>query len=162
MVQLMYSSSTPHVWFWYAFRMKGVREGTITENTSYYIFTQCADGAFEAFPVEEWYTFSPVIKYKYLNSEEAEEEFSRLNIIHLWSIHPFLTSSSSLSRWNLSSWRAMPLRVTIRAAPPHRLGRVSNFHCSVKTPALGDLKTNGNFMVSPGKITPWKNWESLF
>lgn len=59
------------------FRMKGVREGGITENTSYYIFTQCADGAFEAFPVEEWYTFSPMIKYKYLNSEEAEEEFSR-------------------------------------------------------------------------------------
>ncbi|XP_062568567.1 general transcription factor IIF subunit 1-like [Saccostrea cucullata] len=58
-------------------KMKGVKEGTITENTSYYIFTQCADGAFEAFPVEEWYTFSPIIKYKYLNSEEAEEEFNR-------------------------------------------------------------------------------------
>lgn len=71
-----------------------------------------------------------------------------------YRIRAFPTSSSSLSRWNLSSWRAMPLRVTIRAAPPHRLGRVSNFHCSVKTPALGDLKTNGNFMVSPGKITP--------
>ena len=60
------------------FRFRGVREGTITENTSYYIFTQCADGAFEAFPVEEWYNFSPMIRYKYLNSEEAEEEFSRL------------------------------------------------------------------------------------
>ncbi|VDH89963.1 general transcription factor IIF subunit 1-like [Mytilus galloprovincialis] len=58
-------------------RYKGVREGTITENTSYYIFTQCSDGAFEAFPVEEWYNFSPMIRYKYLNSEEAEEEFSR-------------------------------------------------------------------------------------
>lgn len=58
-------------------RYKGVREGTITENTSYYIFTQCADGAFEAFPVEEWYNFSPMIRYKYLNSDEAEEEFSR-------------------------------------------------------------------------------------
>lgn len=84
------------------------------------------------------------------------------SLLHLFShplyhrIRAFPTSSSSLSRWNLSSWRAMPLRVTIRAAPPHRLGRVSNFHCSVKTPALGDLKTNGNFMVSPGKITPLK------
>ena len=58
-------------------RMKGVREGTITDNTSYYIFTQCADNAFEAVPVEEWYTFSPMIRYKYLNSEEAEEEFNR-------------------------------------------------------------------------------------
>lgn len=68
-------------------KMKGVREGTITENTSYYIFTQCADGAFEAFPVEEWYTFSPVIKYKYLNSEEAEEEFSRRDkTLNLFSV----------------------------------------------------------------------------
>ncbi|KAK3748199.1 hypothetical protein RRG08_039453 [Elysia crispata] len=58
-------------------RYKGVREGTISENTSYYIFTKAADGAFEAFPVEEWYNFSPIVKYKYLNSDEAEEEFSR-------------------------------------------------------------------------------------
>ncbi|XP_055886685.1 general transcription factor IIF subunit 1-like [Biomphalaria glabrata] len=58
-------------------RYKGVREGTITENTSYYIFTKASDGAFEAFPVEEWYNFTPVVKYKYLNSEEAEEEYSR-------------------------------------------------------------------------------------
>ncbi|XP_050402078.1 general transcription factor IIF subunit 1 [Patella vulgata] len=58
-------------------RYKGVREGTITENTSYYIFTQCADGAFEAYPVDEWYNFTPVIRYKYLNSEEAEEHFNR-------------------------------------------------------------------------------------
>ena len=55
-----------------------MREGTITENTSYYIFTQCADDAFEAFPIEEWYNFQPVIRYKYLNVDEAEEEFSRL------------------------------------------------------------------------------------
>ncbi|XP_022314726.2 general transcription factor IIF subunit 1-like isoform X4 [Crassostrea virginica] len=68
-------------------KMKGVREGGITENTSYYIFTQCADGAFEAFPVEEWYTFSPMIKYKYLNSEEAEEEFSRRDkTLNLFSV----------------------------------------------------------------------------
>jgi len=58
-------------------RFKGGREGTITENTSYYIFTQCADGAFDAYPVEEWYNFQPVVNYKFLNSEEAEEEFSR-------------------------------------------------------------------------------------
>ena len=58
-------------------RYKGVREGTISDNTSYFIFTQCADGAFEAFPVEHWYNFNPVIKYKYLNVEEAEEEFKK-------------------------------------------------------------------------------------
>ncbi|KAH9515363.1 General transcription factor IIF subunit 1 [Bulinus truncatus] len=58
-------------------RFKGVREGTIAENTSYYIFTKASDGAFEAYPVEEWYNFTPVVRYKYLNSEEAEEEYSR-------------------------------------------------------------------------------------
>ncbi|XP_052255793.1 general transcription factor IIF subunit 1-like isoform X2 [Dreissena polymorpha] len=68
-------------------RYKGVREGTISENTSYYIFTKCADGAFEAFPIEEWYNFQPVVKYKYLNSEEAEEEFSRRDkTMNLFSI----------------------------------------------------------------------------
>ena len=54
-----------------------MKEGGISENVSYFIFTQCADGAFEAFPLEEWYNFTPVIRYKYLNSEEAEEEFNR-------------------------------------------------------------------------------------
>ncbi|XP_074641856.1 general transcription factor IIF subunit 1-like [Tubulanus polymorphus] len=58
-------------------RYKGTREGTIAENTSYFIFTQCPDGAFEAYPIEEWYRFNPMLKYKYLNSEEAEEEFSK-------------------------------------------------------------------------------------
>ncbi|GFN77057.1 general transcription factor iif subunit 1 [Plakobranchus ocellatus] len=68
-------------------RYKGVREGTISENTSYYIFTKAADGAFEAFPVEEWYNFSPIVKYKYLNSDEAEEEFSRRhNTLNYFSI----------------------------------------------------------------------------
>lgn len=47
------------------------------ENSSFYIFTQCADGAFDAFPVDDWYNFTPVIKYKYLNSEEVEEEFNK-------------------------------------------------------------------------------------
>lgn len=58
-------------------KFKGVREGTITENTSYYIFMQCADGAFEAFPVDEWYSFSPLARYKFLNSDEAEDEYMR-------------------------------------------------------------------------------------
>ncbi|XP_046578369.1 general transcription factor IIF subunit 1-like [Haliotis rubra] len=58
-------------------KYKGVREGTIADNTSYYIFTKCPDGAFEAVPVEEWNNYTPQIRYKYLNSEEAEEEFSR-------------------------------------------------------------------------------------
>jgi transcription initiation factor TFIIF subunit alpha len=60
-----------------SFRFKGTREGGISENTSYYIFTQCPDGAFEAVPVNDWYTFNPVINYRYLSMEEAEEEFER-------------------------------------------------------------------------------------
>ncbi|KAL3867816.1 hypothetical protein ACJMK2_040663 [Sinanodonta woodiana] len=68
-------------------RYKGTREGTITDNTSYYIFTKSADGAFEAFPVEEWYNFTPMIRYKYLNSEEAEEEFKRRDhTLNLFSV----------------------------------------------------------------------------
>ena len=57
----------------------GVREGGVGENASYYIFTQASDGAFEAFPVEEWYNFQSVQRYKALSIEEAEEEFSSRN-----------------------------------------------------------------------------------
>ncbi|GAB1605899.1 general transcription factor IIF subunit 1-like [Argonauta hians] len=68
-------------------KFKGVREGTISDNTSYFIFTQCADGAFEAIPVEHWYNFNPVIKYKYLNAEEAEEEFKKRDkTLNLFSV----------------------------------------------------------------------------
>lgn len=35
------------------------------------------DGAFEAFPVEEWYNFAPIQRYKALSAEEAEEEFGK-------------------------------------------------------------------------------------
>ena len=58
-------------------RFKGTKEGGIAENASYFVFNQCPDGAFEAFPVENWYNFTPQIKYKTLSSEEAEAEFSR-------------------------------------------------------------------------------------
>lgn len=58
-------------------KFKGIREGGVTENASYYVFTQAPDGAFEAFPIEEWYNFSPIHCYKALSAEEAEEEFVR-------------------------------------------------------------------------------------
>lgn len=41
------------------------------------MFTQAADGTFEAYPVEEWYNFTPIQRYKALSAEEAEEEFGR-------------------------------------------------------------------------------------
>merc|ERR1712228_871766 len=60
-------------------KYKGVKEGGVTENTSYYIFQQAGSGAFEAFPIESWYGFTPTIKYNYLKEEDAEEEFSKRN-----------------------------------------------------------------------------------
>lgn len=58
-------------------RFKGLKKGSVTENASYYIFTQCPDGAFEAFPVNGWYNFVPQAKHRTLTAEEAEEEWGR-------------------------------------------------------------------------------------
>lgn len=58
-------------------RFKGIKKGGVTENTSYYIFTQCPDGAFEAFPVHNWYNFTPLARHRTLTAEEAEEEWER-------------------------------------------------------------------------------------
>ena len=38
---------------------------------------QGKDGAFEAYPVEEWYNFKLIQRYKALSAEEAEREFER-------------------------------------------------------------------------------------
>lgn len=68
-------------------RFKGVKKGGVTENASYYIFTQCPDGAFEAFPVNGWYNFTPVAKHRTLTAEEAEEEWGRRNkVVNHFSI----------------------------------------------------------------------------
>ncbi|XP_051995281.1 general transcription factor IIF subunit 1-like isoform X1 [Xyrauchen texanus] len=68
-------------------RFKGLKKGGITENASYYIFTQCADGAFEAFPVHAWYNFTPQAKHRTLTAEEAEEEWGRRNkVVNHFSI----------------------------------------------------------------------------
>ncbi|KAM9784229.1 general transcription factor IIF subunit 1 isoform 2-T3 [Syngnathus typhle] len=68
-------------------RFKGLKKGGVTENASYYIFTQCPDGAFEAFPVNGWYNFTPVAKHRTLTAEEAEEEWGRRNkVVNHFSI----------------------------------------------------------------------------
>lgn len=51
----------------------------MAENASYYVFTQAPDGAFEAFPVKEWYNFTAHQSYKALSYEEAEEKFGQRN-----------------------------------------------------------------------------------
>lgn len=58
-------------------RYRGVKEGGVSENASYYIFTQAIDGAFEVFPISHWYNFTPIQRYKSLTAEEAEEQFGR-------------------------------------------------------------------------------------
>lgn len=58
-------------------KYKGIREGGVTENTSYYVFFQAPDGAFEAFPVNEWYNFTPFQRYNTMSLEEAEEKFNK-------------------------------------------------------------------------------------
>lgn len=60
-------------------RFRGIKKGGVTENTTYYIFTQCPDGAFEAFPVHNWYNFTPLARHRTLTAEEAEEEWERRN-----------------------------------------------------------------------------------
>ncbi|XP_047428410.1 general transcription factor IIF subunit 1 [Mugil cephalus] len=68
-------------------RFKGQKKGGVTENASYYIFTQCPDGAFEAFPVHGWYNFTPLAKHRTLTAEEAEEEWGRRNkVVNHFSI----------------------------------------------------------------------------
>ncbi|KAM4039664.1 general transcription factor IIF subunit 1 isoform 1-T1 [Anomaloglossus baeobatrachus] len=62
-------------------KFKGVKKGGVTENASYFIFTQCPDGAFEAFPVSNWYNFTPLAKHRTLTAEEAELEWDRRNKI---------------------------------------------------------------------------------
>ncbi|XP_053983198.1 general transcription factor IIF subunit 1 [Hylaeus anthracinus] len=68
-------------------KFKGIREGGVSENAAYYVFTHAADGAIEAFPLHEWYNFQPIQRYKALSAEEAEQEFSRRNkVINYFSL----------------------------------------------------------------------------
>jgi transcription initiation factor TFIIF subunit alpha len=58
-------------------KFRGVREGGVGENASFYVFTHAPDGAIEAYPLNEWYNFQPIQRYKALTAEEAEHEFGR-------------------------------------------------------------------------------------
>ncbi|CAB4070397.1 B3GALTL [Lepeophtheirus salmonis] len=62
-------------------------KGGVAENTTYYVFTHAQDGAFEAHPISDWYNFTPILTYKTLNSEEAEEKFAeRGKILNHWAL----------------------------------------------------------------------------
>ena len=47
--------------------------GGVAENTTFYVFSHGKDGAFEAFPISDWYNFTQVQRYKTLDADEAEE-----------------------------------------------------------------------------------------
>lgn len=42
------------VFFLIISRFKGIREGGVSENAAYYVFTHAADGAIDAYPLQEW------------------------------------------------------------------------------------------------------------
>jgi len=68
-------------------RYKGIREGGVSENSSFYVFFQAHDGAFEAVPVSEWYNFNLQAKYRALTAEEAEEQFEKRDkIMNFFSV----------------------------------------------------------------------------
>lgn len=58
-------------------KFRGIREGGVGENAAFYVFTHAPDGAIEAYPLNEWYNFQPIHRYKALTAEEAEHEFGR-------------------------------------------------------------------------------------
>lgn len=66
---------------------RGVREGGVSANTTYYVFTHAQDGSFEAHPIKEWYNFTPRVSYKTLDADEAEEKFAeRGKILNHWAM----------------------------------------------------------------------------
>ena len=66
------------------YRFKGTREGGISENASFFIFMQCTDAkTFEAYPIDEWYSFAPQVKYRYLDIDEAEDEYNKYDFVHM-------------------------------------------------------------------------------
>merc|ERR1719369_1977165 len=68
-------------------KYRGVREGGVSDNTTYYVFTHAQDGSFEAYPVHQWYNFTPIQRYKTLDADEAEERFAqRGKILNKWAV----------------------------------------------------------------------------
>ncbi|KAF4530173.1 hypothetical protein B566_EDAN001432 [Ephemera danica] len=50
-------------------KFKGIRDGGVGENASYYVFTHAADGAIDAYPLQEWYNFQPIQRFKALRNK---------------------------------------------------------------------------------------------
>lgn len=68
-------------------KFRGIREGGVSENAAHFVFTQTKDGSIEAVPLNEWYNFQPIQRYKALTAEEAEEEFGRRRkCVNMWTM----------------------------------------------------------------------------
>lgn len=68
-------------------KFRGIREGGVSDNASFYVFTHAPDGAIEAYPLNEWYNFQPIQRYKTLTAEEAEHELSnRKKTLNLFAL----------------------------------------------------------------------------
>lgn len=65
-------------------KYRGIREGGVTQNADFWVFVKSGDGVFDALPVDEWYSFMPVARYKTLDAEEAEEQFSKLAVFLIY------------------------------------------------------------------------------
>ena len=73
------------MWLFVLYRFKGTREGGISENASFFIFMQCTNAkTFEAYPIDEWYSFAPQVKYRYLDIDEAEDEYNKYGFLYMW------------------------------------------------------------------------------
>ena len=58
---------------------RGQREGAVSENTTFYVFTHAPDGSFEAHPIKEWYNFVPRVSE---NKQSLEQEHRLLFLYH--------------------------------------------------------------------------------
>lgn len=66
---------------------RGQREGGVSDNTTFYVFTHAPDGSFEAYPIKEWYNFVPRVAYRTLDADEAEEKYAqRGKILNHWAV----------------------------------------------------------------------------
>lgn len=79
-------------------KFRGIREGGVSENAAHFVFTQTKDGSIEAFPLNEWYNFQPIQRYKALTAEEAEEEFGRRKkCVNRWTMQMRLKLKNKVS-----------------------------------------------------------------
>ena len=68
-------------------KYKGIKQGGVSDNTTFYVFIECQDGSLEAYPVKDWYNFTPIMTYNTLDAEEADEKFSQnRKILNKWSV----------------------------------------------------------------------------